>query len=569
MASVALLAGAVAAAADETGWRQPGVRVWYVGASASYSGQSDVEEAYLIDRVDGGGLRIVNHSAVGFWEAPLPENVLSAPDPAREGPFWISPQRLRALRPPDAFSWQGLSLVVKARVTYQSADDLPFIAFLPVQALYRAQAPRELITLTGENDGVVGDYFFDVETGLGLSSTLAVPGFYIVRMLSEINYDFAMRQAFAEDDGPHTAYRARQMAGRVAYPVNQFYLFEERVVSRYGASVQADLTLALNNIGTGQSLVANLESVFDGETRQFRVRPITGFEGTATAEPSAAAWTANGTHGFYWVPPGDFARDAIRVWDLDLTRRAPAGGNAVFEADGPPSAGWAPTRLELDPQGFVREMTVAAPGMSFEVDSRTATPPSKLIEVTGRAYYQETMGRAVPGPPDERDLGIMKMMVPKRVRLKGPPVRKTVSVRVQNHGARPEVVPDANALAALVTLEVESLGTCPAPAATIIAPTAFPITLAPRKTRKIVFAVDFDCANDPLATTKKSAHSDYRYTARLHVAADADAHDDACPHDPPPNRVDPTDPRIKDKGCGGKMPGRIRGADLFTDVVVK
>ena len=552
------------AAADDVGWRQAGVRAWYVGASAGYSGQSDAEEANLIATA-GTGLRVVRHQAVGFWSAPLPASELPAPDPAHEGPFWISPQRLRKLRPPDAFSWQGLSLVVKARVSYQDPADLPFIAFLPVQALYRAKSPRELIMLTGDNDGVVGDYFFDVETGLGLSSTLATPGFYIMMMLSEINYDFATRQAFAEDDGPHTGFRARQMAGRVDYPVNQFYLFEERIVSRYGQSVRADLTLGLDNIATGDSVHVDYHSIFDGDTRQFLVTPNTGGLGAAAA---AVAWTQNGTHPFFWVPPVDLARDTIRVWDTDLTRRDPVGTDAVFEATAP-SGTWGFTRLQLDAQGFVREMTVVAPSMSFALDSREAPESSKLNEVTGRSYYLETMGRAVPGPPDERDLGIMKMTVPKRIVLGRPTVTRRVSVHLQNHSARPEVVPDAAALAALVTLDVESLGSCPSPVATIVAPARFPITLGPKKTRTIVFAVPFACVNDPLATRKTTSHADYRFVAEVHATADADQHDDVCPHDAPAGHVDPMNPKVKDKGCGAMKADGTRGADLLTDIVVR
>jgi len=562
LAAAGLLAGGRMAAAEDTGWRQPGVRVWYVGASASYSGQSDAEEANLIEAADAG-LRVVRHQGVGFWSSPLPASVLPAPDPAHEGPFWISPQRLRKLHPPDAFSWQGLSLVVKARVTYQNAADLPFIAFLPVQALYRVQAPRELITLTGDNDGVVGDYFFDVETGLGLSSTLATPGFYIMMILSEINYDFATRQAFAEDDGPHTGFRARQMAGRVDYPVNQFYLFEERIVSRYGQSVRADLTLGLDNIATGDSVHVDYHSIFDGETRQFLLTPNTG--GLAA---TAATWTQNGTHPFFWIPPVDLARDTIRVWDTDLTRRDPVGTDAVFEADGSPGT-WGFTRLQLDPQGFVREMTVASPSMSFAVDSRTAPPSSKLNEVTGRAYHLETMGLAIPGPPDERDLGVMKMKVPKTIVLKGATVTRRVSVRLQNHAARSAVVPDAAALSALVTLDVASLGACPSPSATIVAPSRFPLTLAPKKVRTITFAVPYDCANDPLPSRKTAPHADYRYVAQVHATADADPHDDACPHDAPPGLVDPMNPKVRDRGCGAMKADKTRGADLFTDVVVK
>jgi hypothetical protein len=532
--------------ADDTGWRQPGVRVWYVGVTASYSGQSDDEEANLIEQA-GAGLRVVRHSAVGFWSAPLPVSVLAAPNPTSEGPFWISPARLRAMQAPDALTWQGLSLVVKARVTYQSADDLPFIAYLPVQALYQVKSPRELITLTGENDGVVGDYFFDVETGLGLSSTLATPGFYMMMMLSEINYDFATHQAFAEDNGPHSAYRSGQGAGRMAWPVNQFYLFEERVLSRYGSSVRGELTLSLNNIATGQSFHGDYYCLFDGANRQYFIAPIVAL---TAATPD---WTLKGTHGFDWIPPGDFARDTIRVWDLDLTRRE-AG---VFASDQLPG-NWGFTRLEFDAEGFIHQMRVQSPAMSFDVDSAAATPLTNYF--SGRAYYSQVMSNAIPagGGAVQHDLGIMKMTAPKKITLKGSPVTKTIKVAVQNHGTQPETLS-----AGLLHLDVISLGACLNPVATLVSP-ALPVTLAPKKKLTLVFAVTYDCANDPLLAPP----GDYRYRAMLSTS-DADEHDDACPHDMPPGGVDPINGKVKDTGCGGKKQDKTLGADLFTDIVVK
>jgi hypothetical protein len=563
----ALTLGSAKAVADDTGWRQPGVRVWYVGASASYSGQSDAEEANLIEQAAGGGLRVVRHSAVAFWDAPLPVSVLAAPNPASEGPFWISPQRLRALHLLDAVSWQGLSLLVKARVTYQRADDLPFIAYLPVQALYQAQSPRELITLTGENDGVVGDYFFDVETGLGLSSSLYTPGFYIMMMLSEINYDFATHQAFAEDNGPHTAYRAGQGAGRVAWPINQFYLFEERVVSRYGQSARADLTLGLHNIASGQSFQGDYTSWFDGQTRQFWITPIgvNAMSAATTTTPltTVNSLTTNGTHGFYWVPPGDLTRDTIRVWSLDLSRRDPVGTDAVFGSDQLP-VDWGFTRLQLDADGFVREMTVQSPSRSFNVDSSTALASTKTNYMTGRAYYLATMGHAIPGGgggQGQGDLAVIGLKAPKKVTLKTgvTPKPAKIQVTVQNLGPAAEVIPNASALTNVAQVTVESRGVCPAPALTLVGPASFPVTLAPKKKLKLTYQVTIDCPNDSLPSSQTEDHADYRYTVTLNHAAldgqaDANPANDDCPR--PPSGTD--------KGCGGKY-----GADVLTDVVMK
>ncbi len=83
-----------------------------------------------------------------------------------------------------------------------------------------------------------------------------------------------------------------------------------------------------------------------------------------------------------------------------------------------------------------------------------------------------------------------------------------------------------------------------------------------------MFAVTYECANDPLATTKTETHWDYRYRAELQ-GADMDANDDICPHDMPAGGVDPVNTGVKDKGCGGKKPDNTFGAELYTDVVVK
>jgi hypothetical protein len=372
----------------------------------------------------------------------------------------------------------------------------------------------------------------------------------MMMMLSEINYDFATHQAFAEDNGAHTGYRASQMAGRQAWPVSQFFLFEERVVSRYRQSIRSDLTLSLQNIASGQSFQGDYTSWFNGDTRQFWITPI----GVAMA--AASTLTTNGTHGFFWVPAGDLARDTIRVWDLDLAR----GDPGVF-GTGQAPGDWGFTRLEFDADGFVQEMTVQSPAMGFDVDFRTATAGSTTNYVTGRAYYLQSMSNAIPGGVSQRDLGVMKMKVPKKITYAGSPVTKTVAVTLQNHGAQPETITNG-----MLHLEVISLGACLNPVASVLSP-AFPVTLAPKAKLTIVFAVAYGCANDPLASSKTAAHLDYRYAAE--VVADADAHDDACPHDAPAGGIDPVNSKVKDKGCGGKNPDNTLGADLYTDIIQK
>jgi hypothetical protein len=156
-------------------------------------------------------------------------------------------------------------------------------------------------------------------------------------------------------------------------------------------------------------------------------------------------------------------------------------------------------------------------------------------------------------PPIPRDLGIIKMKATKKITLKGIPVTKKVTVTIQNRGSVSETI-----TADTVKLDVISLGGCTNPAATVISPTVFPVALPPKKKLNMKFDVTYDCANDPLATTKTEAHWDYRYMASL-AGGDSNAQDDVCPRDPSGT----------DKGCGGKKPDKTLGADVLTDVVVK
>jgi len=110
------------------------------------------------------------------------------------------------------------------------------------------------------------------------------------------------------------------------------------------------------------------------------------------------------------------------------------------------------------------------------------------------------------------------------------------------------------------------LGGCAVPATSLVPPkSGFPVVLAPKKKLTLVYNVTFDCANDPLATTKDTDHSDFRYTVSVdHSAIDGNADNQ------PANDDCPRNPNGTDKGCGGKDPVTKQfGADILTDVVMK
>jgi hypothetical protein len=173
------------------------------------------------------------------------------------------------------------------------------------------------------------------------------------------------------------------------------------------------------------------------------------------------------------------------------------------------------------------------------------------------------------------DLAIVSIKVPKKVTLsaKKPTVVKTVKVAIQNRSAYLETIPDQNTLTNLVSLSVVAQSTgsgCSTPVAVLHAgkrQPVLPVTLKPNKKLKVVFDVTFTCAIDPL---KGSGHEDFHYIAQVDASAldgqeDIYPDSDVCPRAPVPV-VDGSKP---DKGCGGKLHGKIRGGPVLSDVIWK
>jgi len=223
----------------------------------------------------------------------------------------------------------------------------------------------------------------------------------------------------------------------------------------------------------------------------------------------------------------------------------------------------------------------------------TADTSAPLIAEVGKTYAFYSVARdaagnleATPATPDvvrpvvdcsSNDLAIVKIGAPKKVPLTAKKPSKTalVTVKVQNRSPHAETIADPSTFAKLVRVEVDSLGTCPAPAAVLNAaklPKKFPVTVKSKGMLGVPFAVTLDCANDP---TKGAGHEDYSLSARVdHTplgSGDAHPDDDVCPRTVPPGGViDPfPNGKIVDKGCGAKKPDKTFGAPVLIDVVQK
>lgn len=177
------------------------------------------------------------------------------------------------------------------------------------------------------------------------------------------------------------------------------------------------------------------------------------------------------------------------------------------------------------------------------------------------------------------DLAVVGLKAAKRASLaaRAPSAPRTATVILQNRSPHPEVIPDAATLAALVSVELESLSgvACgPAPLVTLRPPRAraFPITVKSKRKLKVSFDVVIGCAVDP---AKGAGHEDYRVTARVDHDAlgstDSHPENDVCPRRvTAPGEVDPhPDGTILDKGCGAKLPDKTFGGPVLIDAVEK
>lgn len=373
------------AGADDLNWLQPGVRVWYVGGTGELTFSSNAQEADLIDYFDGATLYVVQQQALVNWSSPLPATNWAHPDPFSEGMFWINPQRLQAMSTGGIVQWLGSNRLVKARATY-TCDTVPFLRLLPVDALFELSPVREFVILTntendpdeGESDG---EYFFDVETGLMLSKTETLDITRIMLSISEINYDFATHQAYAEDYGPHSAYAGRFSAARSGFLDNQGFQLDSMILSRYHNVILATIKGNLMNVTYSIYYTFDYYLTYDGNTDTALIRPLDDEE-----------WVENGDHFLWWIPPTDLSTETIRVWDIALDRQSPAADTTTFATSDLSRTGF--PSLSFDSGGYLTDITANAPDMGLYVESYSDA--NKVMSVEGRQFYETEMEQAIP-----------------------------------------------------------------------------------------------------------------------------------------------------------------------------
>jgi hypothetical protein len=214
--------------AIDTGWMQQGVRVWYFGG-VSGGTVSNAGEAYFITAINNTSVQITKHSALDHWKSPQP--IQNEIHPINKGPCWIHPVALQNLKMGDYWMGQEITLITRANYTYET---FPY-RLLPAKALFDLKPEREFVKLSYMIPGFsTGNAYFDAETGLLLYSHTLWGYNQKFFILSEINYDFAAKKAFAEDYGPHSGFRSHAVEASMNGGVD----FSSIVETRLGQTVE-------------------------------------------------------------------------------------------------------------------------------------------------------------------------------------------------------------------------------------------------------------------------------------------------------------------------------------------
>jgi hypothetical protein len=389
--SLALSLYGSSAWAVDVRWMQTGVRVWYFGAAGTTM-SSDAEEAYLFTAVNGNNVQVTKHSAIDHWGTP------NAPDTSTysfldKGPCWVHPQTLQNLQSGDTWKGQVISTVLRESRTYETFKaqfSFPYL-LLPIKALFDLKSQRDLVKIVYYIDGFsTGIAYFDADTGLLLlyeTSSGYVTVFFI---LSEINYDFASKRAFAEDDGPHTGFKSEAIETSTSGGAN-YVMIQSSVETRYGNTVQMWVSTSENSYSPPYE-----NYCFFGSVPVLRRINM-----TEASNYPPEQWNEYGQYLWWWVPPGVLQNSTINVFGVPMTRTST--NPYTFTATVEP-AGFFFSKLWFGSDGYMTAFSAKdsntglniAPGQSNFTNLTTAK---------GLNYYRNTMGIATPtNSPPERML---------------------------------------------------------------------------------------------------------------------------------------------------------------------
>jgi hypothetical protein len=362
---------------------QKGVRIWYFGGVDGGFVPSNAGEAYLISDKTEDSVHITKHSALTHWTNPQP--VQNENHPIDKGPCWIHPLALQSLKMGDYWMGQEITLITRANYTYET---FPY-RLLPAKALFDLKPAREFVKLSYMIPGhSVGNAYFDAETGLLLYYHTLWGANKMFFILSEINYDFAAKKAFAEDYGPHSGFKSHA----IEVSMNGGVDFQSIVETRLGQTVEMRVLSTISGPFGGRYNVDENYCFFG------HVPILRYMDAQEAPNYPIEQWTPIGEYLWWWIPPKDLSKNHINVLDAPMTRTS--SNPVIFNSTQNPDK-FHFSMLQFDSLGYLTLFSAKDPTIGLDLN-----PGDWLFEnhttVNGLDYYVNVMGRAVPlGPETE------------------------------------------------------------------------------------------------------------------------------------------------------------------------
>jgi hypothetical protein len=368
--------------AVDVGWMQRGIRVWYFGAAGTTT-SSDAEEAYLITSVDGNNIQVTKHSAIDHWGTPNAADTSTSPF-TDNGPFWIHPQKLQTLKSGDTWKGQVIATVLREAHTYNSFKaqfSFPYL-LLPIETLFDLSPQRNLVKIVYYIAGyLTGIAYFDSDTGLLLlyeSSNGFVTVFFL---LSEINYDFANKRAFAEDDGPHTGFKSEAIETSTSNGAH-YVMIQSSVESRYGDTVQMWTSTSENSSSPPFENYCFFGSV--PILRRINMSQASNY--------LPEQWNPYGEYLWWWVPTEALEKSTINVFGVPMTR---TGTNPYTFTASVEQTGFFFSKLWFGTDGYMTAFSAKDSNTALNIAPGQSNF-TNLTTVKGLSYYKNTMGTAIP-----------------------------------------------------------------------------------------------------------------------------------------------------------------------------
>ena len=367
--------------AIDVDWMQTGVRVWYLGGVGSGM-TSNAEEAYLFDAVVGDNVQVTRHSALDHWNSP------NAPETASYsfsgmGPCWIHPQALQTVDMGDYWMGHEITMVVRSDYTI---DMLPY-QFLPANALFKLQPQREVVKLVYMIAGFsTGSAYFDADTGLLLLYSTSNGLVTVFFVLSEINYNFADKTAFAEDDGPHTGYKSlvSEQSMNFSGIGGGSVVIQSLVESRYGDTVEMRVL--------GSDAKDTLKQWDENHCFFGAVPVLRRMDATEAPNYPPELWNEFGEYLWWWVPQDALQKISINIFDVDMSRTNTSP--YTFSATEQPE-GLFFSNIIFGDDGYLIEFSAKDSEIGLDIDPGDDIFQN-LTTVYGSGYYRSTMGQATP-----------------------------------------------------------------------------------------------------------------------------------------------------------------------------